>query len=66
MEKKLERQFKSARWAILLLGILSWWAMVFSEYGDELFRFSLIFLIGAITIFMFEVITFIVSFRSNQ
>jgi len=67
MEKKtVERELKGARWGIVILGILSWWAMVFSEYGDETFRYSLVFLIGGITIFMFAVTTFIAYFLSNK
>lgn len=67
MEKKeIDKQLKGARWIILLFGILSWFFMVFSEYGDELFRWSLMFLIAGITFFMFIVTTFIAYILSNK
>jgi len=67
MEKKaVERELKGGRWAILLAGILSLVFMVFSEYGDKAFRWSLIFFIVGITIGMFEVTTFLLYFLSNK
>ena len=67
MEKKVvERELKSARWGILLLGILSWGLMVFSEYGDKEFRFSLIAIIVSFTIFMYAVITFLLKYATDK
>jgi len=67
MEKKaVERELKGARVAILIAGIVSWFLMVFSEYADKEFRFSLIFLIAEITIFMYAVTTFLLNTLSNK
>jgi len=67
MEKKVvERELKSARWGILILGIISWILMVFSEYGDKEFRFSLIAIIVSITIFMYAVITFLLKYPNDK
>jgi hypothetical protein len=67
MEKKfVERELKGARVAIVIAGILSWLLMVFSEYGDEAFRFSLISIFLGITIFMYAVITFLLKYPNNK
>ena len=67
MEKKaVERELKGARIAILIFGTVSWFLMVFSEYGDEAFRFSLISLFLGITIFMYAVITFLLKYPNNK
>ena len=67
MEKKrIDTQLKGARWVILLFGIISWFCMVFSDYGDEALRWSLMFLIAGVTFFMFVVTTFIAYFLSNK
>ena len=67
MEKKgIDKELKGARIAILILGIVSWFLMVFSEYGDEAFRFSLISIFVGITIFMYAVITFLLKYPNNK
>ena len=67
MEKKgIDKELKGARIAILILGIVSWFLMVFSEYGDEAFRFSLISIFVGITIFMYAVITFLLKYPNNR
>ena len=67
MEKKgVQRELKSARWGVVILGITSWILMVFSEYGDKAFRFSLIGFIGGITIFMYAVITFLLYYPNDK
>jgi len=67
MEKKgIDKELKGARIAILILGIVSWFLMVFSEYGDEAFRFSLISIFLGITIFMYAVITFLLKYPNNR
>ncbi len=67
MEKKaIERELKSAKWAILIFGILSWVLMIFSAYADKEFRFSLISLILGITIFMYAVITFLLKYPNDK
>jgi hypothetical protein len=67
MEKKaFEMELKGSRVAILITGIVSWVFMVFSEYGDKAFRWSLIALIVGITIFMYGVTTFLLYSISNK
>jgi len=66
MEKALERELKGARVAVLIAGILSWAFMVFSEFADKEFRFSLIALIVGITIFMYAVITFLLTYQNDK
>jgi hypothetical protein len=66
MEKKEIKRLYSGRWAILFAGIVSIFSMITSEYGDNSFRWSLVFLIVSITIFMFEVTTSIANFLSNK
>ncbi|MBN1861371.1 MAG: hypothetical protein JW840_07925 [Candidatus Thermoplasmatota archaeon] len=66
MEKKEIKRLYNGRWAILFAGIVSIFSMITSEYGDNAFRWSFVFLIVGITIFMFEVTTFIAYFLSNK
>jgi hypothetical protein len=67
MEKKfVERELKVARAGIIILGILSWFFMLFSEYGDKTFRWALISIIVGITLFMYAVITFLLYSLSNK
>jgi hypothetical protein len=67
MEKKfVERELKGVRLGIIIVGILSWLFMIFSEYGDKAFRWSLISIIVGITLFMYAVITSLLYSLSNK
>ena len=64
MEKKEIKRLNGARNVIIFCGIVSSTFMVLSEYGDNNFRWSLIFLIIGVMVFMLVVITSITHFLS--
>jgi hypothetical protein len=61
-----KKRYRGASAGILLTGLMSWFLMVFSEFGDLAFRFSLISLFVGITIFMYEMTHFIVDSLAKE